>query len=84
MLCRLERTVFDRARIISRLYLLTVHDRPHILDKTVDDLESLRCSSPSLIVCESIQPLEDSLNLLLSESFLDKFDCVVMSDVTRQ
>ena len=64
--------------------LLTVHDRRHVLDKTVDDIQGVNCSSPSLIVRESIQPLEDSLDLLLSESFLDEFDCVVMSDVTRQ
>jgi hypothetical protein len=26
----------------------------HILDKTVDDLENLRCSDPSLVLGESI------------------------------
>ena len=64
--------------------LLTVHDRRHVLDKTVDDIQGVNCSSPSLIVRESIQPFEDSLDLLLSESFLDKYDCILMSDVTRQ
>jgi hypothetical protein len=58
MPCRLEGCVFNRGWTICRACLLTVHDHVHILDKTVDDLESLTCSSPSLIVRKSIQSLE--------------------------
>jgi hypothetical protein len=66
--------------------LLTVHDHPHTLDKTVDDLESLGHGSPSLGVRKSVQSLQDSLRVdnLLSEKFLYKFDCVALSNVTCQ
>jgi hypothetical protein len=52
----------------------------------VDDLESLIYGSPSLVVGESVQPLQDRIrvDVLLSKKFLYKFDCVVLSNVTRQ
>jgi len=83
MPCRLEGCVFNRGWTICRVCLLTVHDHVHILDKTVDDLQSLTCSSPSLIVGKSIQSLEDSLDFLLSKGLLHKFDCVVLSKVIQ-
>jgi hypothetical protein len=33
---------------------LTIHDHPHILDETVDNLEGLCCSRTSLILGQSI------------------------------
>jgi len=64
--------------------LLTVHDRAHILDETVDDLEDLSCGCPSLILRESVQPLQDRFDVLLSENPLHKFDYVAVSKATRQ
>ena len=66
--------------------LLTVHDHPHSLDKTVDDLERLSHGSPSFGVRKSVQSLQDRLrvHVLLSEHFLYKFDCVALSNVTCQ
>ena len=66
--------------------LLTIHDHPHTLDKTVDNLESLGHGSPSLGVRKSVQSLQDSLRVdnLLSEKFLYKFDCIALSNVTCQ
>jgi hypothetical protein len=61
--------------------LLTGHDHPHILDETVDDLESLRCGSPSLVLRESVDSLQDHLDVLLS--FLEEFDCIALSKATR-
>jgi hypothetical protein len=61
--------------------LLTGHDHPHILDETVDDLESLRCGSPSLVLRESVNSLQDRFDVLLS--FLEEFDCIVLSKAKR-
>jgi len=56
---------------------LTFDYHPHILKKTTDDFESLRCSYPSLILRESTQSLEYRLDILLSKDlFLDKCFCV--------
>jgi hypothetical protein len=82
MPCRLEESIIQRGQNTCRMRLLTLHNHSHILDKTVDDLKSLRCGSASLIVRESIQPLEDRLDFLLSESFLYKFDCILLSNLT--
>jgi len=70
--------------MISRVHLVTIHDDPHILDETVDDLERLSSSSPGLVNGESLEPMQDSLDFLLSENFLYEFDCVALSEVTRQ
>jgi len=82
--CSLDGRVFDGEQITSQVCFLTVHDDPHILDETVDDLERLSSSSPSLANGESVQPMQDSLDFLLSENFLYEFDCVALSEVTRQ
>ena len=54
------------------MYLLTFHYHSHILNKTVDDLEGLRCGYPSLVLGESIQPLEYRLDALLSKELLNQ------------
>jgi hypothetical protein len=57
--------------------LLTVNHIPHILEKTIDDLEGLRRSHPSLILSEPIQPLKYRLDVLPPEELLlDKRFCV--------
>ena len=61
--------------------MLTVHGHPHILDETVDDLKCLSCGSPSLVLREPVEPLQNSLNVLLS--FLEEFDCITLSKATH-
>ena len=61
------------------MHLLTIHDYPHILDKTVDDLEGLRCGIPSLSPGESIQLLEHRMNTVFSQKLLSIFLCVALS-----
>jgi len=53
--------------------LLTIHYHSHILDKTIDDLESLRYGDSSLVLCESIQSLKHLLDVVLPKKLLDKF-----------
>ena len=76
--------MFDTRWMSSTVNFLTVHDDRHVLDEAVNNLESLSCSCPSLIFCESVQPLEDRLDVFLCENFLDDFDCVALSKVTGQ
>jgi hypothetical protein len=70
--------------VSTQVRLLTIYDNPHILDETVYDLESLSRVRPSLVLRESVQPLQDRFNVLFSETFLYEFDCVVLSKVTQQ
>jgi hypothetical protein len=77
MNCRLDGRVFNRRRTRIRVRLLTFHDHSHILDETVDDLEHLCCGSLSLVLGESVKPLQDRLDVYLS--FLNKFDCIALN-----
>jgi len=62
------------------VHLLTSHGLPHILDKAVNDPESLSGGIPSLVEREPVQPLQDRLDVLVSEEFfLQKFDCFTLS-----
>jgi len=83
MLYRLERKVFNRRRITRLVRVLTVHKLLHILDESANDAESLSCGSPSLLLREPVQPLRDSLDVLVPEKILHKFDCVAMSKATH-
>jgi len=67
-----------------RVYLLTIHGHANILRETVDNLQSLSCCCPSLILRESVQPLQDRLDILLSETVLNKFDYIALSKVTSR
>jgi hypothetical protein len=58
--------------------LLTAQNHAHVLDETVDDLESLGRGSPSHILSESVQPLQDRFKFLLPEEFLYEFNWVAM------
>ena len=63
------------------MHLLTIHDYPHILDKTVEDLEGLRCRNPRLLLSKSIKPLDHHSDLVVNVSFqklLNKFLCVAL------
>ena len=60
--------------VISLVNLLTANHILHSLEKTIDDLEGLRRSYPSLILSEPIQPLKYRLDVLLpQELLLDSF-----------
>jgi hypothetical protein len=50
--------------------LLTVNHVPHILEKTIDDLEGLRRSYPGFILSEPIQPLKYRLDVLPPKKLL--------------
>jgi hypothetical protein len=76
--------MLNSQRMTSQMYSLTVYDHPHILDETVDDLKRLRCRRSSLVPCETVQPLENRLDVILSEKLLYKFLCTALSQVTRQ
>src|SRR5712691_10636762 len=78
MLSRLERRVFNTADH-NRSSLLTIHELLHILDESVDNSERMSCSSPGLVLRQSVKPLEDCLDVFLLEKILNKFDCVVLS-----
>jgi len=55
---------------VSLVNLLTVNHNPHILEQTIDDLEGLRRSYPSLILSEPIQPLKYRIDVLPPEELL--------------
>jgi len=83
MLSRLETRVFNTADH-NLSALLTIHELPHILDESVDNSERLSCSSPGLVLRQSVKPAKDCLDVLLLEEFLHKFDCVLLSKVKRR
>jgi hypothetical protein len=56
--------------------LLTVHHHPHVLDKTIHNLERLRCSYSSLILGKSVQPVEHRFDVLISKELLKKLFCM--------
>src|SRR6266852_259691 len=60
-------------RSTSLVDLLTVHYHLHILDKTMDDLEDLCCGLPSLVLRQSVQPLDHRLYFLLANKLPNKF-----------
>jgi hypothetical protein len=62
--------------------LLTVGDYLHILDKAMDNFKDLRGGQFGLVLGESVQPLENRLDILLSSAQpLDKFLCVTLCQV---
>jgi hypothetical protein len=74
MFCRLKEEYSTPG--ISLVILLTVNHTTHILKKSIDDLEGLCRSYPSLILCESVQPLKYRLDILSPEELLlDKRFC---------
>jgi hypothetical protein len=73
--------MLNSQRFTSQMYLLAVYDHPHILDETVHDLKCLCCRRPSLVLGESVQPLENRIDLILSKKLLHKFLCSSLSRV---
>ena len=73
---RLKRGEYLKNKWVTlRVDLLTVHNYPHILDETMNNLEGLCRGYPSLILGESIQPLEYHFDVLLSKNLLNKLFC---------
>ena len=83
MLSHLEKRVFNIANH-NPSALLTIHEHPHILDESVDNGERMSCSSPGLVLRQSVKPLEDCPDVLLFEKFLYEFDCVLLGKVKRR
>jgi len=65
------------------MHSLTVDDHLHILEETIHDLKRLRYRRPSLVVGQSVQPLKNSLDTILSEKLPYKFLCIALSQVIR-
>jgi hypothetical protein len=61
---------------------LTIHYRPPMSDKTVNNLEGLSRGRPALIQREPIQPLDRRLDVLLSPKLTHKFLCVLFSQLS--
>jgi hypothetical protein len=59
---------------------LTIHNKPPMLDETVYNFEGLRSGGTSFIQSEPVQPLENSLDLILAKNFLYEFLCVAFSE----
>ena len=76
--------MLNSQRMTSEMYSLTVNYHPHILEETVDDLKCLRCRHPGLVLCESVQPLKNRLDVILSKKLLYEFLCIAMSQVLHQ
>ena len=70
---RLQRDILNTQRATSLVDLLTVHYHLHILDKTMDDLEDLCYSLPSLVLRQSVQPLDHRLQFLLANKIPNEF-----------
>ena len=64
--------------------LVTVYDTPYILDEAVNNLKGLSGRTPSFVLSESVQPLQDRFDVLLSENMLYKLDCAALSKETGQ
>ena len=54
MLCHLEGRIFSSQWVTSPVPLLTIHNYLHILDKTVDHIQSLRGGHLGLLMGEPI------------------------------
>jgi len=63
---------------------LTIHNKPPMLDETAYDFEGLRSGGTSFIQSQSVQPLQDSLDLILAKNFLYEFLCVAFSESARK
>jgi len=50
----------------------TIHDKLHVAHKTMNDLKRLSSSHARLVKRETIQPLENILDLALPQQFLRK------------
>lgn len=77
--------MFNISSVSSQEDSVTIYDHRQILDQVVDHPEDLSCGSPSFVLRQSVQPLQDSFqsNAILSENISDRFDCDAIGKVTR-
>ena len=68
-------------RVASRVSLLTIHGKPHILEKTINDHKNLRCGDPTLIQGESTQPFQDRTIEIPSKELLYTYPCFPLSQI---
>jgi hypothetical protein len=59
--------------IVIESAMRTLHHCFHVIDQTTDDIESLNNGHLRLLEGESIKPLEDCFNFILSQKFLRIF-----------
>ena len=78
-----EGRISQSQRVAKRASLLTtgIHDKAHILDKTIDDLKNLQCGDPTLVQGESVQPFQHHLIEISSKMLLYKRPCVALSQI---
>ena len=73
---RLYGKILNTQQAMSLVVLLTVHYYLHIPDKTMDDLEDLRYGLPSLVLRQSVQPLDHRLHFLLANKLPNNFSFI--------
>ena len=61
--------------MLCRVSVRTIQDNPPMLNKPAYNFKGLRSGGPSLIQGQSVQPLQDSLDLILPKNFLHEFLC---------
>jgi hypothetical protein len=57
----------------------TFHNHLHIIDKTMDYTQGLRSSHPSLLLGQSVQPLDGCFDLTVTQQLLRKLLCGTLS-----
>ena len=63
---------------VERLH--TIDSAPRMLDEIVHTSEELRTGSDALLMGESVQPLEEGPDVILSNNFHHEFLCCALSD----
>jgi len=59
--------------------LLTTHNNPPMSNETAYSFEGQCSGRSSLILSESVQPMQDGFGTILSKAFLYDFPCAVLS-----
>lgn len=77
LLCALDRILCRRSwERRGEKPLRAIHDDLHIIHKAVDHFEYFQSYS-TFLLCETVEPLQDSLDLALSQQLLCEFLCAV-------
>ena len=79
MLCRLTEYVLREYPGAIMELLRTFHNHPYIAHETMDHTQCLRSSHPRLVLGQSIQSVENCLNLALSQQLLRELFCDTLS-----
>jgi hypothetical protein len=65
--------ILNTRRATGLVDFLTVHYYLHIPDKAMDDLEDVCNGFPSLVLCQSVQHLDQCLHFFLANKLLNTF-----------